>query len=109
MCSHGGRHIVMTFPTFIELSYYSRQAHLFFLETSVSHSFSLATSVNVECVFSKGHLVLSHIRNHLSAQSTQRLMCLGLGVRWDIHIKGQDIKAVTFSKPELKATGHIEW
>src|SRR5712672_2897994 len=36
-----------------------------------------ATSVDVEHIFSKGRLLLSHVRNGLSAQSTQVLMCLG--------------------------------
>ena len=34
-------------------------------------------SVAVERVFSKGRLVLSHVRNRLSAQSTRALLCLG--------------------------------
>ena len=37
----------------------------------------LAASVAVERVFSKGHLLLSHIRNRMSAQSTCALLCLG--------------------------------
>jgi hypothetical protein len=37
---------------------------------------SIATSVNVEHVFSKGRLVLSHVWNVLSVQSTCILMCL---------------------------------
>ena len=45
-----------------------------------SHALDLttptATSVDVECIFSKGRLVLSHVRNRLSAQSTQALICL---------------------------------
>ena len=36
-----------------------------------------ATSVDVECVFSKGRIVLSHVRNGLSVQSTCALLCLG--------------------------------
>ena len=36
----------------------------------------LAVSVSVERVFSKGRLLLLHIRNHLSAQSTHALLCL---------------------------------
>jgi len=35
-----------------------------------------ATSVDVECVFSKGRLLLSHVQNGLSAQSIWALMCL---------------------------------
>ena len=38
----------------------------------------VATSVNVERVFSKGWLVLSHIRNRLTVASTRVLMCLGV-------------------------------
>ena len=37
----------------------------------------LATSVDVEHIFSKGRLVLSHVHNGLSVQSTWALMCLG--------------------------------
>ena len=37
---------------------------------------SLATSVDVERVFSKGHLILSHVRNRLSVESTRVVMCL---------------------------------
>ncbi|KAG5641758.1 hypothetical protein H0H81_011016, partial [Sphagnurus paluster] len=35
------------------------------------------SSVAVERVFSKGRLLLSHVRNRLSAQSTRALICLG--------------------------------
>jgi hypothetical protein len=38
---------------------------------------SLATSVDVERVFSKGRIVLSHVQNGLSVQSTRALLCLG--------------------------------
>ncbi|KIL64547.1 hypothetical protein M378DRAFT_48155, partial [Amanita muscaria Koide BX008] len=36
-----------------------------------------ATSVDVERVFSKGRLVLSHVRNRLSAETMRAIMCLG--------------------------------
>ena len=36
----------------------------------------LPASVAVEHIFSKGHLLLSHIRNCMSAQSTCALLCL---------------------------------
>jgi hAT family C-terminal dimerisation region len=42
----------------------------------------LATSVGVEWTFSKGCLLLSHIRNHLLVQSTCVLMCLGVWSLW---------------------------
>jgi hypothetical protein len=37
---------------------------------------SLATSVDVERVFSKGRLILSHVRNRLSVESMRAVMCL---------------------------------
>jgi hypothetical protein len=36
-----------------------------------------ATSVDVERIFSRGRLILSHVRNRLSAQTTRALLCLG--------------------------------
>ncbi|KIL55872.1 hypothetical protein M378DRAFT_53342, partial [Amanita muscaria Koide BX008] len=36
-----------------------------------------ATSVDVERAFSQGRILLSHIRNRLSAESTRSLLCLG--------------------------------
>jgi hypothetical protein len=52
-----------------------------------------ATSVDVERVFSQGRIVLSHLCNRLSVQSTRALMCLGV---WSIlgFVKNSDIKAV---------------
>lgn len=38
---------------------------------------STATSVDVERVFSKGRILLSHVRNGLTVQSTRALLCLG--------------------------------
>jgi hypothetical protein len=37
----------------------------------------IATSVDVERVFSHGHILLSHICNCLAAQMTCALMCVG--------------------------------
>ena len=37
----------------------------------------LAMSVDIERVFSKGRILLSHVRNRLSVQSTRALLCLG--------------------------------
>ncbi|EMD30321.1 hypothetical protein CERSUDRAFT_38165, partial [Gelatoporia subvermispora B] len=36
-----------------------------------------ATSVAVERIFSRGRLLLSHIRNGLSGESVRALLCLG--------------------------------
>jgi hypothetical protein len=54
----------------------------------------LATSVDVERTFSQGRLLLSHIRNRLSVQSTRALLCLGV---WSAmgYVKDKDVKAAT--------------
>ncbi|KIJ09043.1 hypothetical protein PAXINDRAFT_88030, partial [Paxillus involutus ATCC 200175] len=36
-----------------------------------------ATSVDVEHIFSRGQLLLSHVRSRLSAQTTRAILCLG--------------------------------
>lgn len=53
-----------------------------------------ATSVDVERVFSRGRLVLSHVRSRLSAQSTRALLCLGSWSLLDL-VKDTDVLAVT--------------
>ncbi|KAJ8509474.1 hypothetical protein ONZ45_g8364 [Pleurotus djamor] len=54
-----------------------------------------ATCVGAERVFSRGRLVLSHIRNRLSAESTRALMCVGAWSLLDIGLINPDgIKAV---------------
>ena len=52
----------------------------------------LATSTDVERVFSKGRLVLSHIRNRLSVASTRALMCLGAWTKLGL-VHDADIRA----------------
>lgn len=54
----------------------------------------IATSIDVERVFSCGHLLLSHVKSHLSAQSTQALLCLGSWSTLNL-IKPEDIHKVT--------------
>lgn len=58
---------------------------------SIPHC-DLATSVDVERVFSRGRLVLSYIRNRLSVQTTRALLCLS---EW---IKAGIITAADFEK-----------
>jgi len=53
-----------------------------------------ATSVDVERVFSKGRLVLSHIRNRLTVESTRALMCLGAWSKLGL-VRNADILAAT--------------
>jgi len=56
--------------------------------------YSLATSVDVERVFSRGRILLSHLLNRLSAQTTRSLMCLQA---WSLlgYVKNKDVLAVT--------------
>ncbi len=57
-------------------------ATIFVFQVSVYSAYELilinfsATSVDVEHTFSKGRLLLSHIRNRMSAESTRALLCL---------------------------------
>ena len=55
--------------------------------------------MNVERVFSQGWLLLSHVRNRLSVQSTRALLCLGT---WSLmgYVRDSDTKA-TAVLPEV--------
>ncbi|EJF62532.1 hATC-domain-containing protein, partial [Dichomitus squalens LYAD-421 SS1] len=57
------------------------------------------TAVDVERVFSKGRLCLSHIRNRLSAQTTRALLCVGEWSRLDL-ISADDLNQAA-SLPDL--------
>ena len=59
-----------------------------------------ATSVDVEHVFSKGRVLLSHVRSRLSVQSTRALMCVGA---WSLlgFVKDVDVRAAT-ALPEIE-------
>ena len=52
-----------------------------------------ATSVDVERLFSRGRLVLSHTRSRLSVASTRALLCLGF---WSLVglVRDEDVQAV---------------
>lgn len=60
----------------------------------------LATSVDVERVFSQGRLLLSHICSRLSVQSTRALMCLGVWSRLGF-VTDSDVKAAIIVLLEL--------
>jgi hypothetical protein len=62
---------------------------------------SLASSVAVECVFSKGQLLMSHIHNCLLAQSTCTLLCLGAWSKAGF-VKSTDLSAVVATLPDAK-------
>ena len=53
---------------------------------------SIATSVDVKCVFSYGHLVLPHVHSCLAVQSTCALLCVGLWSSQGL-VKDGNIKA----------------
>ena len=67
-----------------------------------------ATSVAVERVFSRGCILLSHIRNCLSAQTTRVLMCLG---DWSWHglVKDSDVTAVAMMLDVPVDDGSLDW
>ena len=52
----------------------------------------IATTVDVERVFSHGHLVLPHLCGRLAVQSTRASLCVGI---WSSHgfVKQGDIRA----------------
>ncbi len=54
----------------------------------------IATSIDVERTFSQGCLLLSHVRNQLSTQTAQALMCLGDWSRMGL-VCTVDLEAVT--------------
>ena len=54
----------------------------------------IATSIDVEQLFSCGHLLLSHVRSQLLAQSTRALLCLGTWSTLGL-VKDSDVKKVT--------------
>jgi hypothetical protein len=68
-------------------------------------SFFSASSFTVEQVISKGRLLISHVRNRLSAQSTRALLCLGYWSKMGF-IKSDDLKAAA-SLPD--ANNDEEW
>ena len=68
-----------------------------------------ATSINVEHIFSSGHLLLSHVWSQLASPSIQATIFLGSWSRQG-HMKDSDLFAVTIldevegdEEPELKA------
>ena len=83
------------------IDYHCVPGKFFYLQPLFAHKMMiLATSVDVERVFSKGRILLSHIRNRLSAESTQALLCLGAWFKAGL-VQTSDIVAAS-NLPELK-------
>lgn len=103
MCSSGGMNTRAPIPDCrVWRSTTFRSPVSFFTEctSTLLNNALVATSVDVERVFSQGRLLLSHVRSRLSVQSTCALMCLGIWSKMG-YVKDADIKAVVV-KPELK-------
>ena len=75
------------------LSDNSRYVQPFHLSCCWTLTCSTATSVDVERLFSRGRLVLSHTRSQLSVASTRALLCLG---SWSFLclVRDEDVEAV---------------
>ncbi|OJA19991.1 hypothetical protein AZE42_05624 [Rhizopogon vesiculosus] len=58
-----------------------------------------ATSVDIERIFSRGRLFLSHVRNRLSAETTRVLLCVGLWSQFGL-VKDKDTDTVA-SLPDV--------
>ena len=90
----------LTIPGIFSLYYFAGNSG-----KSWAKIFYTATSVAVECVFSWGHILLSHIQNCLSAQTTHALsnssQC-GL-------VKNLDITAVVMMPDVPVDDGNLNW
>jgi hypothetical protein len=71
---------------------------LYFLRPIPSLKVPVATSVDVERTFSKGHILLLHLHNCLSVESTHSLLCLG---EWSLlgYVRDSNVKAETLQPP----------
>lgn len=65
----------------------------------------LATSVAVERFFSQGRILLSHVRNRLSAELTRAVLCVGQWSKLKL-VTDEDVLAVT-AEPELEGEESI--
>ena len=85
---------------------------LFYIHTVCTNGYGIfiATSVDVKRVFSKGHILLSHICNRMLVQSTCALICVGAWSRRG-YIEDSDVNTVASqcdlepgeAEPELQA------
>ena len=87
---------------------------LFLLHVQCTDSVYLATSVDVEQLFSQARILLSHIRNRLSAENTRALICLGAWSRLGLGawsrlglVHDEDFLAVA-REPEAEGDDELE-
>lgn len=67
--------------------------------------YCVATSVEVECLFSKGCVILPYLHNCLSSQSTHALLCLGQWSKLSL-VKDVNIRKATCDEEET-ADGEV--
>jgi len=77
--------ITSRFPVSLLFSVFSRLSFML-------KPLSIATTVDVERVFSRGRLVLPYVRNRLAVQSTRASLCVGLWSSQGL-VKDADIRA----------------
>jgi hypothetical protein len=67
----------------------------------------LATSIEVERCFSRGRIIVSHLRNRLTGQTTRALLCLNY---WSLAglVKDIDVLKVTRANPALEGDEDVE-
>ena len=95
MLSLGGGSVVRCTPAFWEWPWttWAFQVGVFLSWIHFQCSLlTLATSVDVEWGFSRGRLLLTHVRSRLSLQATRALLCLG---SWSLrgYINDSDLQA----------------
>ena len=99
MLSHGGMrsappiHVCHAWPLIISLCQVYILTYSFGLLNLTCSCVFTATSVDVERIFSRGRLLLSHVRSWLSAQTTQAVLCLGA---WSLMgmVKDKDVMKI---------------
>jgi hypothetical protein len=97
MCYCGGSRTELSTPVSLGWHWitclYQVRVHNHYQVFRTQSNNSVATSVDVERVFSKGRLLLSHVRNGLSVQSTRALLCLGAWSRLGL-VEDEDVALV---------------
>lgn len=104
MQSHGGMNVATHILTSLAWRWIIYPFLVWFLYLLLFYSnyveWSIATSIDVECLFSRGRLLLSHVRSQLSAQSTRALLCLGTWSELKL-VKTEDVTKVS-ALPDVK-------
>ncbi|KAF5329839.1 hypothetical protein D9611_013421 [Ephemerocybe angulata] len=67
-----------------------------------------ATSVEVERVFSRGRILISHLRNRLAPQTIRSLLCLNYWSKGGL-VQDKDILFIARSNPEVEDDGDVEF